>query len=150
MDWSVKAAALASVLVYVLVGSHVSLNDTIGWENISDKVKEDLETSSALRVPVFFFAGLQAEKWDFLELPNSSFFYKMRITWATTSNNERKINRIKNLRIFLPWKYKFNARNKVRKCTFLEELQKIQHTVYMCTVQTLMPLLWSVQFISWI
>lgn len=61
----------------------------------------------------------------------------MRITRATTSNNEKKINRLKNLRIFLPWKYKRNARKKVRKITFLEKCsENTAHSLYVNSSNT--------------
>lgn len=100
IGWSVKAAVLASVLVYVLVGSHVSLNDTMGWGSISDKVEEHPDTSRALRVPVDFCRKSRNFS-RCVVFCNCSFFCKMSITWATTSNNERKVNKIRNLQIFL-------------------------------------------------
>lgn len=102
IDWSVKAATLASVLVYVPVGSHVSLNDTTGWRRISDKLKLPVPGENS-----GFAAGLHAKTMRIsldVTFSADAFFFgfseKMWITWASTSQDERKINEIRNLQIF--------------------------------------------------
>lgn len=124
--WLIRQGSyLASMLVYVPVGSHVSLNDTTGWRRISDKLKLPVPGENS-----GFAAGLHAKtmriSWDVTFSADAFFFSfseKMWITWASTSQDERKINEIRKLQIFLQKKkkYRHNARLKVKKVTFSEK-----------------------------
>lgn len=119
IDWSLKAAVLASVLFYVLVGSHVAPNDTIGWGTISDKVKEDLETYSALRVTLVFCrtscrkTGISTA----VKFSGSAFFFVFPGKWSLWATMNAKSIKSEVFRSFL-LKNTNNVRKKVKKLTF--------------------------------
>lgn len=103
--WLIHQGSYACVLVYVPVGSHVSLNDTTGWRSISDELEPPVPgQNQALEVlPRALLQDFMQKQWDvafFCRCLFSSFFWKTWITWASESEDERKINKISNLQIF--------------------------------------------------
>lgn len=140
IDRPVKAATLASVLVYVPVGSHVSLNDTTGWRRISDKLKLPVPGDNS-----GFAAGLHAKTMRIsldVTFSADAFFFAFRKKCGSPEQVQARMKgKSMKSETFRSFSWKKNTDTmpdwRWRKWPFQRNAQKTHRTVFSCTAQTL-------------